>query len=97
MIVIVEEKNRKDPEDITKNIVDIFLSKKSLFCCEQFKGYFKKFSVWDYATGMFGIVDEITYDGHSLVPIKYCPFCGEKIEYNNVKKEKSRQSKRLES
>lgn len=88
MIVILEKKNRKDPGDMGKDIVDVFLSKKSLFCCEQFKAYFKKFSGWDYTTGMFGIVEEITYEGHTLVPIRYCPFCGEKIVYNDAKKKK---------
>ena len=92
MKVIWEKKVRKDPNEDSNEIADYFLSKKSLFCCQDFQVYFKKFSGWDYSTGKFGIVDEITYESHSSVPIRYCPFCGEEIEYANI--EKSQGSKK---
>jgi hypothetical protein len=41
-------------------------------------------------------VDQITYEGHSVQSIDFCPFCGEKIDYEDenapqkVKKKKVR-------
>jgi hypothetical protein len=28
-------------------------------------------------------VDQITYEGHSVQSIDFCPFCGEKIDYED--------------
>lgn len=34
----------------------------------------------------FSIVDQITYEGHSVQSIDFCPFCGEKIDYEDENK-----------
>ncbi len=58
------------------------------FCCDSLKGYYKKSSGWNYEQGKFVIVDQISYDGHTVIAIDFCPFCGEKIEYKDIDKPK---------
>lgn len=64
---------------------NFILNKDVKFCCDLLKSYCKKFSGWDYNKGKFVIISEITYDGHSTLEINFCPFCGDSIEYNNIK------------
>lgn len=79
----------EDPQDHKKTYENYTLIKGSEFCCDKFKSYCKKFTVWDYNKGTFAIVDKISYDGHSTLAIDFCPFCGEKIEYQEKKEPKS--------
>lgn len=46
------------------------------FCCKQFKKYASSFDVWDNKTGKFCIINKDV-----LIPITFCPFCGEEIKY----------------
>ena len=39
--------------------------------------------IWSYEQGKFTIVDQITYDGYLVQSIDFCPFCGEKIDYED--------------
>ncbi len=64
------------------------------FCCDAFKNYCKKFTGWSYDYGKFGIVDQITYEGHSVPLIDFCPFCGENIEYEDIDKPKKTRKKK---
>ncbi|MCI4432328.1 MAG: hypothetical protein JHC41_01790 [Nitrosopumilus sp.] len=70
-----------DPESDNNTYSNFILKRDTDFCCEKFKNYCKKFTVWNYDQGKFAIVDQITYDNHSVQSIDFCPFCGEKIEY----------------
>jgi len=80
-----------DPESSNNTYSNFTLKRDTNFCCEKFKKFCKKFTVWSYDQGKFTIVDQITYENHSVQPIDFCPFCGEKIEYedeNTSKKSK---------
>jgi hypothetical protein len=91
MKAIFSKEILQEPQDLEKSYENYTLTKNSDFCCDKFKSYCKKFTVWDYNKGKFAIVDEISYDGHSTLAIDFCPFCGEKIEYqekNNSKNPK---------
>ena len=46
------------------------------FCCEKLKKYVSNVKAWSGKIGKFCIVENDV-----LVPIDYCPFCGEKTEY----------------
>ncbi|MBA0908358.1 MAG: hypothetical protein H0Z55_03145 [Nitrosarchaeum sp.] len=81
MKAIYEKETIKDPESENDSYSNFTLKRETVFCCEQFKMYCKKFTVWNYKQGKFGIVDQINYDGHSVRSIDFCPFCGEKIDY----------------
>lgn len=87
-----------DPSSEGKTYDNFTLQRNVEFCCDAFKNYCKKFTGWSYDHGKFGIVDQITYEGHSTSLIDFCPFCGEKIEYddvNNPKKVRKRKKKFL--
>lgn len=71
----------QDPQDREKNYDNFTLNRETEFCCDKFRLHCKKSTGWDYDKGKFGIVDKITYDGHSTEAIDFCPFCGEEIEY----------------
>ena len=94
MKVNYNKETLQDPQDIQKNYDNFILSKNTEFCCEKFKAYCKKFTGWDYSKGKFVIVDEITYEGNSSIAIAFCPFCGEKIEYENRDNSKKKTSKK---
>ena len=49
------------------------------FCCDKLKRYTATVKSWSSKIGKFSIVEKDT-----LIPIDYCPFCGEKIEYIEV-------------
>jgi len=84
----------QDPQDAKKSYENFILSKYTEFCCDGFKSYCKKFAGWDYSKGKFVIVNEITYEGNSTIPITFCPFCGEKIEYENAENPKKKRSEK---
>lgn len=77
---------RPDPDSQEKTYSDHTLLKETQYCCESFKEFCKKFPSWDYQLGRFTIVNEITYDSNKQISISYCPFCGEKIKYKEIKK-----------
>lgn len=83
-----------DPESKNKTYLNCTLKRDTEFCCEEFKKYCKKFTVWSYEQGKFAIVDQITYDGHSVIAIDFCPFCGEKIDYEDENSPKKIKIKR---
>jgi hypothetical protein len=82
---------RPDPNSPDSSYADHTLNKDVLYCCDKLKEYCKKFPSWNYEQGRFTIIDEITYDGNSQTPIDYCPFCGEKIKYKEIKIKKEKQ------
>ena len=49
------------------------------FCCEKFKKYSVLVDSWSSKIGKFSLVED-----NKLIPIDYCPFCGQKIEYIEV-------------
>ncbi|MEM2161037.1 MAG: hypothetical protein QXN55_08800 [Candidatus Nitrosotenuis sp.] len=77
---------RPDPDSNDKSYTDHTLSKDTQYCCDAFKSFCKKFPSWSYQAGKFTIVDTISYDNTTQIPISYCPFCGEKIKYKEIKK-----------
>lgn len=85
MIASYTKQSLPDPENEGKKYINYHLVKNIEFCCEEFKGFCKKFTVWSYEQGQFTIIDEISYDGHHSRVINFCPFCGEKIEYKESK------------
>ncbi len=96
MKALYKKETLKDPESENNTYSNFTLKRDTEFCCEKFKSYCKKFTVWNYEYGKFSIVDQITYEGHSVQSIDFCPFCGEKIDYEDenapqkVKKKKIR-------
>lgn len=80
---IYKKDTLKDPESENNTYSNFTLKRNTEFCCEKFKNYCKKFTVWNYKSGAFSIVDQITYEGHSVQSIDFCPFCGEKISYED--------------
>ena len=58
---------------------ELKIENKVEFCCEQLRKYVTTVKAWSGKVGKFCIVEKET-----LVPVDYCPFCGEKIEYNLV-------------
>ena len=94
MIIIQYTKiTRPDPDSASGSYADHVLSKDTVLCCDKFREYSKTFPSWSYEKGRFTIVDKITYDGHSQIPIDYCPFCGEKIKYRETKTKKQKKHK----
>lgn len=92
MIIIGYTKTtRPDPESASGSYTDCILNKDVVLCCDKFREYSKKFPSWDYGRGKFTIVYEITYDGHSQIPIDFCPFCGEKMKYKEIKIKKKKE------
>lgn len=77
---------RPDPDSENTEYTDHTLDRNTTYCCEQFKVHCKKFPSWSYEKGRFTIIDSITYDGNTQIPIDYCPFCGEKIAYRQIKR-----------
>lgn len=96
MKALYKKETLQDPESENNTYSNFTLKHDTVFCCEKFKNYCKKFTVWSYEQGKFAIVDQITYDGHSVQSIDFCPFCGEKIDYEDenalhkVKRKKTR-------
>lgn len=76
---------RPDPNSESGTYSDCALVKGVEFCCDKFKEFSKKFPSWSYEHGRFTIVDQITYDGQTSTAINYCPFCGKKIKYKEIK------------
>jgi hypothetical protein len=74
----------QDPESEGKTYTNYSLKPHTIFCCNRFEEYFKRFSGWSYEKGKFVIVDHITYERHSTTAIDFCPFCGEKITYEEL-------------
>lgn len=83
MRAVYKKETLEDPEKEGKTYTNHTLLRETQFCCDRFKEYCKKFTGWSYEVGKFSIVDQITYDGHSVSSIDFCPFCGEKIEYED--------------
>jgi len=76
---------RRDPDSESGTYTDNVLDRNAVFCCEMLKEYSRKFPAWNYEKGRFTIIDSITYDGNTQVQIDFCPFCGERINYKQVK------------
>lgn len=80
---------RPDPSSEGKSYSDYSLLKDVEYCCDAFREFCKKFPSWSYEKGRFTIVNQITYDENTQTEINYCPFCGEKIKYKEIKKKKT--------
>ena len=55
---------------------ELKLNSQSDFCCEKLSKYVSSVKSWNGKIGRYSIVEKENY-----VPIDFCPFCGEKIEY----------------
>ena len=85
----------QDPESENNTYSNYTLKHNTEFCCEKFKNYCKKFTGWNYEQGKFAIVDQITYEGHSVKTIDFCPFCGQEIEYEDENIPKKTKQKKV--
>jgi hypothetical protein len=81
---------RPDPNSESGQYIDYPLDRNTAFCCDAFKEFCKRFPSWDYQIGRFTIVDSVTYDGNTQIPIGFCPFCGKKIKYKQTRNQKNR-------
>lgn len=88
-----KKETRPDPEADGKTYSNYELQRGVEFCCDSFKNYCKKLPGWSYEQGKFGVVGEISYEGHSISTIDFCPFCGQKIEYEDVDSPKLKKKK----
>lgn len=61
------------------SFTELKIEKESEFCCEKFQNYVSSVKSWNGKIGKFSLVEN-----NKFVPIDYCPFCGEKIEYVSV-------------
>jgi len=95
MRAIYKKETHEDPESENNIYSNFTLNRDTQFCCEQFKTLCKKFTVWSYEQGKFAIVNKITYEGHSVQSIDFCPFCGEKIEYEDESNPKKIKKKKV--
>ena len=55
---------------------ELKIEEQSSFCCKQFQNYTTTINSWNHTIGKFCIMEK-----NSLVPIEFCPFCGQKINY----------------
>jgi len=94
MKALFKKETRIDPESDHNTYSNFMLNRNTNFCCEKFKNYCKKFTVWSYEQGKFAIVDQISYENHSVQSIDFCPFCGEKIEYEEENETKIKKIKK---
>ncbi|MFY9300037.1 MAG: hypothetical protein WAO91_02445 [Candidatus Nitrosotenuis sp.] len=85
MDVEYTKSTRQDPSSESGTYADCVISKSTIPCCEGFGEFSKKFPSWSYEKGKFTIVDEITYEGQTQTAIDFCPFCGERIKYFEIK------------
>ena len=58
---------------------ELKIANESNFCCKKLERYASTVKSWSSKLGKFCIVEK-----DQLVPIDYCPFCGQKIEYIQV-------------
>lgn len=84
MRVVYKKHVLQDPQSEGGTYADYELQRDAEFCCDGLESYFKRSSGWDHELGRFVVVDRISYEGHSVRPIDFCPFCGERIEYEDV-------------
>jgi len=84
MNAVYKKRELPDPVYEGKTYINYELNRNTEFCCDDLKTYYKQSSGWSYDYGKFSIVDQISYEGHTVKTIDYCPFCGEKIEYEDV-------------
>lgn len=85
MRAVYKKHTLPDPQTDGKTYTDYQLLHSVEFCCDDLRNYFKS-SGWNHEKGKFVIVDQISYEGHSVRSIDFCPFCGEKIEYEDEDK-----------
>ena len=95
MKALYKKETLQDPESENNTYSNYTLKHNTEFCCEKFKNYCKKFTGWNYEQGKFVIVDQITYEGHSVKTIDFCPFCGQEIEYEDENTPKKTKQKKL--
>jgi len=95
MKALYKKETLQDPESENNTYSNYTLKHNTEFCCEKFKNYCKKFTGWNYEQGKFTIVDQITYEGHSVKTIDFCPFCGQEIEYEDENTPKKTKQKKL--
>ena len=62
------------------------IPQRTWWCCKSLKDHDSGYSLWNIKWGKFYFKD-ISPDGSmAFFPMYYCPYCGEKIEYEEVKK-----------
>lgn len=83
MRAVYRKQQLPDPQKEGETYVNYELRRDAEFCCDDFKNYCKKSIGWSYERGRFVVVDQISYEGHSVLSISFCPFCGERIEYQD--------------
>lgn len=94
MKAIYKKETLPDPSSEGNTYENFTLKRDVEFCCSDFKEYYKKSTGWSYEHGKFSIVDQISYDGHTVRIIDFCPFCGEKIDYEDLDKPKKSRKKK---
>ena len=55
------------------------------FCCYRLRIMNSKTPLWDKKSGRFCWTDMLSGDDVVYYPIDFCPFCGERFEYIEVK------------
>ena len=61
------------------------IPEKNWFCCKQLKDLDSDYKLWNIKTAEFHFRDINTDGDIAYFPLKFCPLCGEKIEYLSVK------------
>lgn len=97
MRALYKKQTHEDPQSENNTYSNFTLKRDTVFCCEKFKTLCKKFTVWNYDQGKFAIVDTITYEGHTVQSIDFCPFCGENIEYEDEDSTKKIKKKKIKA
>ena len=61
-------------------------SARTWWCCKQLKEHDKNFQLWNVKWAKFHFKDMSVKGTIAFFPMYYCPYCGEKIEYEEVEK-----------
>jgi hypothetical protein len=59
---------------------------RTWWCCKQLKEHDRHFQLWNVKWAKFHFKDIATDGNIAFFPMSYCPYCGEKIEYEETVK-----------
>ncbi|WP_316505850.1 hypothetical protein [Nitrosopumilus sp.] len=60
------------------------IPQKTLWCCKKLNDHDSQYSLWNVKWAKFYFKD-ISPDGNmAFFPMYHCPYCGEKIEYEQI-------------
>jgi len=85
LLKVFYTKHFDDPtcEKFTEFHVD---THRTWWCCKQLKEHDKHFQLWNVKWAKFHFKDISTDGNIAFFPMNYCPYCGEKIEYEEFAK-----------